>query len=482
MYDAIVVGSGPNGLCAAITLQQQGLSVLLIEGRDTVGGGLRSRALTLPGLVHDVCSAIHPMAVASPLLSSLPLQKHGLEFVFPEICAAHPLDNGEAAVLHCSLSDTAQSLGNDGAAYRDLIEPIIESWPLIVNNLLGPLRFPSHPLPYTQFGLQAIRSADAVVKRFKTRRARALWAGMSAHSMLPLSYASSAAIGLVLSAVGHVHGWPIARGGSQRIADALASLFVSLGGTIETAHFVKSLSELPPAKAVLLDVSAQQLLQIAGHKLSSVYRWQLKRYRSGMGAFKVDFALDGPIPFANEACRQAATVHIGNTYEDIARSELATWKNSPDDKPFVLVAQQSVHDTSRADGRHHTVWAYCHVPNGSDKDMTRVIEQQIERYAPGFRDRIVAKHVMSPAALEDYNPNYVGGDINGGAIDVCQLFSRPALRWSPYRTSAKGIYICSASSPPGGGVHGMCGYHAARRALKDVFKIKLASAPKRVPQ
>ncbi|MGC3945844.1 MAG: NAD(P)/FAD-dependent oxidoreductase [Chryseolinea sp.] len=470
-YDAIVVGSGPNGLCAAITLQQQGLSVLVIEGRDTVGGGLRSGELTLPGLIHDRCSAIHPMALASPLMSGLQLQKYGLDFIFPEICAAHPLDNGEAVVLRRSLKDTLNAFGKDADAYRDLLEPIADSWSLLKNDLLGPLHIPSHPLTYTQFGLKAIRSAEAIGRRFKTKEVRALWAGMCAHSMIPLSYASSAAIGLVLAAVGHVHGWPIARGGSQRIADALEAHFISLGGKIRTGMFIKSLKDLPSSKAVLLDVSTNQLLQIAGHKLSSIYKWQLKRYQYKMGVFKIDFAIDGTIPFTAKECQEAGTVHIGNTFEEIAHSEDKAWNNGHAEKPFVLLTQQSVFDASRADGRHHTVWAYCHVSNGSEKDMTVAIEQQIERYAPGFRDMIVARHATSPSAFEQYNPNYVGGDINGGAIDVTQLFTRPALRFSPYKTSAKGIYICSASTPPGGGVHGMCGYHAARKAMKDVFGI-----------
>ena len=472
-YDAVVVGSGPNGLCAAIALQQQGLSVLLIEGANTVGGGLRSEELTLPGLIHDRCSAIHPMALASPFMRDLPLQQHGVEFIYPRICAAHPLDNGHAAVLHRTLPATIEGLGTDGDTYRNLIGPVVDTWSSLESDLLGPIHTPSHPLSYTRFGLKAIRSAEALAKRFRTDEARALWAGMCAHSMIPLSYASSAAIGLVLTATGHVHGWPIVQGGSQRIAQALESYFISLGGSVRTGHYIKSLNELPSSKVVLLDVSTNQLLQIAGHKLSSIYKWQLKRYQYRMGVFKIDFALDGTIPFTAEPCREAGTVHVGGTFEEIAASERDAWNGKISKRPFVLLAQQSVFDASRTDGRHHTVWAYCHVPNGSSADMTAAIEQQIERYAPGFRERIVARHVTNPPAFEQYNPNYVGGDINGGAIDVSQLFTRPALRLSPYRTSAKGIYICSASTPPGGGVHGMCGYHAARRALSDRFGIAL---------
>jgi phytoene dehydrogenase-like protein len=471
-YDAIIVGSGPNGLAAAITLQRHGLTVLLVEAKKVIGGGLRSDALTLPGFVHDICSAIHPMAAASPFFRSLPLESHGLEFIFPEVCAAHPLSNGKAIALSRSLAETVRDMGQDGHIYRKMIEPIVNSWPLLAPDALGPIRFPAHPVLFARFGLKAIESALVISKRFTTPEAKALWAGMCAHSMLPFTKASSAAIGLVLAAVGHVHGWPIARGGSQKIADSLANYFIAGGGKIETGFFVKSLSELPSAKTVLFDVSPRQLLQIAGHKLSSLYKWQLGRYRYRMGAFKVDFALDGPIPFTSELCRRAGTVHIGNTFEEIAQSEYAAWNNKAIEKPFVLVAQQSVFDPSRAPEGKHTAWAYCHVPNGSNKDMTSAIETQIEQCAPGFRDRIIGRHVMSPSDLETYNPNYVGGDINGGAIDISQLFTRPALRLSPYRSSAKGIYICSASTPPGGGVHGMCGYHAAKQALRDIFKIR----------
>lgn len=469
-YDAVVVGSGPNGLAAGITLQRQGLSVLIIEGNEMIGGGLRSAELTLPGFVHDVCSAIHPMAAGSPFFKSIPLNEHGLTLIHPDVCAAHPLDNGEAGALFRSLDTTARLLDNDEAGYRKLIAPIVESWPGIVDDILGPLSIPSNPLSYTRFGLNAIQSARAISKRFSTEKARGLWAGMAAHSLLPLTNLSTAAIGLVLSAVGHRVGWPIPQGGSQQIANALASYFTSLGGTIETGTYISSLSQLPASKAILFDVSPRQLLAIAGHKLSSVYRWQLNRYRYGMGVFKVDWALDAPIPFRAEVCKQAGTVHLGNTFEEIVYSEARTWQGHHADKPFVLLAQQSVFDVSRAPDGKHTAWAYCHVPNGSTRDMTKNIEDQVERFAPGFRDRILARHVFNSSQLEQYNPNYIGGDINGGAIDVTQLFTRPALRFSPYRTSAKGLYICSASTPPGGGVHGMCGYHAATRAFNDIFR------------
>jgi phytoene dehydrogenase-like protein len=470
-YDAVVVGSGPNGLAAGITLQQQGLSVLIIEGNKTIGGGLRSAELTLPGFTHDICSAIHPMAVGSPFFNALPLRDHGLEFVHPDICAAHPFDNGEAGVLLKSLDETAGHLGPDAKVYKKLIGPLVSSWPSIVNDVLGPLGIPRKPVAYAKFGLDAIRSAQAIAKRFSTLKAKGLWAGMAAHSLLPLTNLSTAAIGMVLATTGHLGGWPIPIGGSQQIANALASHFKSIGGKIETNFYVTSLAQLPTSKAVLFDITPKQLLVIAGHKFSNLYKWQLNRYRYGMGVFKMDWALDGPIPFTAEECRRAGTVHLGNSFEEIALSEETSWRGQHADKPFVLLAQQSLFDPSRAPEGKHTAWAYCHVPNGSSKDMSDIIEKQIERFAPGFRQRILSKHVFNSHQLEEYNRNYVGGDINGGAIDIFQLFTRPALRSSPYRTSAKGMYICSASTPPGGGVHGMCGYNAAKRALKDIFKL-----------
>jgi len=474
-YDCVVVGSGPNGLSAAIVLQQAGLSVLLIEGKKEIGGGLRSAELTLPGFVHDVCSAIHPLAVGSPFFKTLPLHEHGLEFIQPKIAAAHPLDDGTAAALHQSLEQTLQTLGDDAYSYRELIEPFLEGWSQIDTDVLGPLHFPKHPLLISRFGLKGLRSAKQVVKRFRTRKARGLWGGMAAHSMQPLENATTSAIALVLLLMGHREGWPIPKGGSNSIANALASYFVSLGGKIETNFYVSSLQQLPSSHAILFDVTPKQLLQIAGHKFSPFYQWQLERFRYGMGVFKIDWAMDGPIPFTNQACREAGTIHIGNTFEEIAASEKLVSEGRHPEKPFVLLAQQSLFDKSRAPGGKHTAWAYCHVPSGSTLDMVEQIENQIERFAPGFRERILAKHVMNSAQMEEYNPNYIGGDINGGVIDIGQLFNRPALRWSPYRTSAKGIYICSSSTPPGGGVHGMCGYYSARRVLKDLFKSQITN-------
>jgi phytoene dehydrogenase-like protein len=468
-YDAVVVGSGPNGLAAAIYLQQQGLSVLLLEGKSEIGGGLRSAELTLPGFIHDICSAIHPLAVGSPFFQQLPLANHGLEYIYPEIAAAHPLDDGTAVVLKKSLSETAELMGEDQAAYLKLMQPIVKSWPAIASDVLGPLHFPEHPLQMAKFGLSALTSATHISKRFKTGEAKALIAGMAAHSMQPLTNLTTSAIALVLLANGHLKGWPIPKGGSSKIAEALAAYFVSIGGKIETNFYVKSLSQLPLAHAVLFDVSPKQLLQIAGHKFSSIYKWQLERYRYGMGVFKIDWALDAQIPFKAEACTKAGTLHIGNSMQEIVASEQQVWSGSNPDKPFVLLAQQSVFDPSRAPEGKHTGWAYCHVPNGSTADMTQAVENQVERFAPGFKELILARHTMNPAQMEEYNPNYIGGDINGGVIDIGQLFTRPALRWSPYKTSAKGIYLCSASTPPGGGVHGMCGYNAAKKVLKNVF-------------
>jgi phytoene dehydrogenase-like protein len=472
-YDAVVIGSGPNGLAAAITMQQQGRSALVLEAAPTVGGGSRSQELTLPGYIHDVCSAIHPLAVGSPFFRTLPLPDFGLKFLYPEINAAHPLDDQPAALLYTDPFKTAELLGADKQRYLDLFLPLVQNWPELSAQLLGPLRVPANPLRLISFGLKGIQSGVSFANTFKTARARALFAGMAAHAIQPLTNYSTAAFGLVLMIAGHAHGWPMAQGGSQTIANALAAYFISLGGKIETGFRVSSLSQLPSSQTIFFDTSPDQLLSLAGHRLSSLYKWQLRNYRYGMGAFKIDWALKEPIPFKDESCRKAGTVHLGNTINEITLSEQQTANGQHPDKPYVLLAQQSVTDSSRAPAGRHTAWAYCHVPNGSQQDMTGIIERQVERFAPGFRDLIIARHTMNTGELMAYNSNYVGGDINGGSIDLAQLFTRPALRFSPYRTSAKGIYICSASTPPGGGVHGMCGYHAARRALLDIFGTRL---------
>ena len=447
----------------------------MLEGKSEIGGGLRSAELTLPGFTHDICSAIHPLAAASPYFKTLPLADHGLTYIYPELAAAHPLDGRAAVALQHSIGETARSLGVDEQAYRRLMESVTTNWPLIDADVLGPLHFPKNPLALAAFGLKALPSANHLANQFKTTEAKALIGGMAAHAMQPLTNLATSAIALVLMAAGHLGGWPIPKGGSSTIANALGAYFTSIGGKIETDTCVKSLDQLPSAHAVLFDISPKQLLQIAGHKFSSIYKWQLERYRYGMGVYKIDWALDAPIPFTAEDCRKAGTVHIGNTFAEISAAEQQTWDGHHPEKPFVLLAQQSLFDATRAPAGKHTAWAYCHAPTGSTKNMTDAIEAQVERFAPGFKDTILAKHTMDSAQFEEYNPNYVGGDINGGVIDLGQLFTRPALRWSPYKTSAKGIYLCSASTPPGGGVHGMCGYYSAKKALKDIFDISVNS-------
>ncbi len=468
-YDAIVVGSGPNGLAAAIAMQQAGLAVLLLEGKSKLGGGLRTAELTLPGFHHDICSAIHPLAAASPFFRTLPLAQYGLRYLSPPVAAAHPFDDGTAVTVVNSLAATAQALGPDAAAYHRLLAPLVARWPRLAPDVLAPLRWPRHPLDLARFGLPALLPATVLTRLFRGEPAKGLFAGMAAHAIQPLGSLTTSAIGLVLLMAAHRGGWPLPQGGSQAIADALAAHFRALGGTIETGTYVRSLAQLPPARAVLLDVTPAQLLQIAGHSLSAIYQWQLRRYRYGMGVFKVDWALAEPIPFTAPGCQQAGTVHLGNTQAEIVASELATSRGQHPARPFVLLAQPSRFDPSRAPAGQHTAWAYCHVPNGSRVDCTAAIEAQVERFAPGFRARIIGRHTFDTAQLESYNPNYVGGDINGGRLDISQLFTRPALRASPYRTSRAGLYLCSSATPPGGGVHGMCGYHAARQALRDVF-------------
>lgn len=468
-YDAVVVGSGPNGLAAAITLQREGRSVLLIESKDTLGGGMRSAELTLPGYLHDICSAVHPMAMASPFFQSLPLYEHGLKFISPPVLAAHPFDNGQAAVLLHSLQKTADLLNEDKEGYLCIYKPLLHDWQDIAANILGPLRIPHHPVSLAKFGIKAFTSASSLANKFHSTKARGLFAGVAAHSMQSLTKSPTAAIGLVLSAVGHMDGWPIPIGGSQSIANALESYFLSLGGKITTDFHIKSLKQLPPSNVVLLDITPRQLLEIAGDQFSSFYRWQLSRYRYGMGVFKIDWALNGPLPFTASECHEAGTIHLGGTLEEIVESEDAVSQGRHPQHPFVLLTQSSRFDPTRAPEGKHVAWAYCHVPHGSQIDMTTAIENQVERFAPGFRDLIMARHTMNTVAIETYNANYIGGDINGGSLDLRQLFFRPSLKFSPYRTSAKGVYICSSSTPPGGGVHGMCGYHAAQQALQDIF-------------
>jgi phytoene dehydrogenase-like protein len=469
-YDAIVVGSGPNGLTAAIVLARAGRSVLVREAAETVGGGARSEELTLPGYVHDTCSTVYPLGAGSPVFRRLPLAEHGLEWVHSGAALAHPLDGGRAAVLERDLDETAAGLGEDATAYRGLFAPLVRGWPALERTILRPLvRVPRHPVALARFGLFALRPAEGLVRsRFRGEKARALFAGCAAHSTLRLDRSPSAAFGLALMTAGHVAGWPVARGGAQRVSDALASYLRSLGGEIETCARVESLAALPPAGAILADVSPRELLRLGGDRLPPRYRRALERYRYGPGAFKLDVALDGPIPWAAPEVARAACVHVGGTLEEIAAAERAPWEGRPAERPFVLLAQQSVADPSRAPEGKHTVWAYCHVPNGSTFDMTDRIERQIERFAPGFRERILVRAVTTPADLERRNPNLAGGDVNAGAQDLPQLLFRPVPGLVPYATAVPGLFLCSASTPPGGGVHGLCGFGAAQVALRHL--------------
>jgi phytoene dehydrogenase-like protein len=462
-YDAIVVGSGPNGLAAAVELARHGHAVLVLEAADTVGGAARSAELTLPGFVHDVCSAVHPLAAGSPFFRELPLDKHGLEWVHPDAPLAHPLDDGTAVLLERSVDATAAGLGPDAAAYRKLFTPLTEAFADLARDLLGPFRIPRHPIAAMRFGWWAMRSGRGFAEEaFEGERARALIAGLAGHAILPLERPPGAAPTLMLGVAAHAVGWPFPRGGAQHLSDALAGYFRSLGGDIETGRRVASVDELPPTRAVLLDLTPRQVVAVAGHRLTGGYRHALERYRYGPGVFKVDWALREPIPWRAPECRRAGTLHLGGPLPEVAAAEGAVWQDVYPKRPFVLLSQPTLFDPSRAPARRHTAWGYCHVPHGSAVDMTERIEAQVERFAPGFRDVILARHTLGPADLERHNPNLVGGDIGGGVVDFGQLFTRPAARWNPYTTPADGIYVCSSSTPPGPGVHGMCGYFAAQ--------------------
>jgi phytoene dehydrogenase-like protein len=469
-FDAVVVGSGPNGLAAGITLARAGHSVVILEAKAEIGGGARSAALTLPGFVHDVCSAVHPLAVASPFFRTLPLAEHGVRWIESPAPLAHPLDDGTAVMLERSIAATEDRLGGDGPAYRRLFEPLVVAWKPLADELLAPLHWPHHPGALARFGWAGIRSARGLAEsRFAEERARALFAGLAAHSVLPLESPGSAAFGLVLALFGHAVGWPLPEGGSQKLSDGLAAYFRSLGGVIRTESPVSSLRELPPAKVVLLEVTPRQLNALEGGE-KNPRQARLEKFRYGPGAFKVDWALAGPIPWRAPECARAATVHVGGTLAEIAGAEAAVAHGETPDRPFVLVAQPSLFDRTRAPTGRETAWAYCHVPNGSAVSPLAAIESQIERFAPGFRDLILARHSASPAQLEAYNPNYIGGDISGGANDLGQLFTRPLAQPVPYASGLDGVYLCSASTPPGGGVHGMCGYYAAQAALRRELK------------
>lgn len=463
-----MVGAGPNGLAAAVTLARAGRSVLVLEAKETIGGGMRSAELTLPGFVHDICSAIHPLAVSSPFFEDLPLEQHGLQWVHPDVPLAHPMPDETAALVHRSFDETVRGFEGDGAAYRRLLGPLVSGADKVLNQVLTPFQWPRHPFLFARFGLRGMASASKLAERFfDQERVQGMFAGMAAHSSLPLESSFTAAVGLMFAISAHHRGWPMPRGGAQRIADALASYLKSLGGEVATGVPVRSLSEIPPARAILFDVSPRQLTQIAGDALPTRYRRKLERFRHGPGAFKIDWALDGPIPWAAADCCRAGTVHVGGSLQDVASAERAAWSHEPAERPFLLVTQQSLFDPTRAPAGKHTGWAYCHVPHGSTFDMTERIEAQMERFAPGFRDLILARHVMAPGDFHNYNANYIGGDISGGAMDIWQMFARPTARWTPYTTPAPHLFLCSASTPPGPGVHGMCGYLAARAALRS---------------
>lgn len=468
--DAVVVGAGPNGLAAAIALAQAGRSVQVFEANDTIGGGCRSAELTLPGFVHDTCAAIHPLAPASPFFSTLPLETYGLSWIQPPLALAHPFDDGTAAAFSQSIEETGRSLGEDAGAWSNVFSPLVKDFDLLLPSLLGPFRIPKHPIALARFGIPALLPADRFARgAFRGEKARGLFTGMAAHAMLDLSRPVTTAFGLVLGLVGHAVGWPIPRGGSQAITDALVAHLESLGGSIQTNTRVTSLDIAGDANAVLFDVTPKQFLEIAGDEVPAAYRRTLSRYRYGSGVFKIDWALDGPVPWTAEECRQAGTIHLGPTLEEILQAEHEAATGIHPERPFVLLAQQSLFDDTRSPDGKHTLWGYCHVPNGSNEDMTDRIEAQIERFAPGFRDRVIARATKTAVDMEAWNANFIGGDINAGMQDWRQLFTRPAPRLDPYSTPNPRLYFCSSSTPPGGGVHGMPGYYGAQSALRRAW-------------
>lgn len=466
-HDATIIGSGPNGFAAAITLAKAGKQVALYEAKPTIGGGMRSAELTLPGFIHDICSAIHPLGIGSPFFRSLPLDQYGLKWVQPNVPLAHPFDDGTAILLERSIEETGNSFPDkrDAGAYEAILTPFVEGWDILADDVLAPLHFPRHPLQLANFGYYGIQSGEGFARRyFNSDKVRAFFAGLAAHSILPLNKSLTASFGLILAILGHKFGWPIAQGGSQSIASALAAQLVALGGEIITEKEVTVLQEID-TPLIFCDVTPKQLVKMGQDQFSSSYLERLKNYRYGPGVCKIDWALSSPIPWKAPECLRAGTVHLGGSLDEIVFSELQVWEGKHPEKPYVLLAQQSLFDPSRAPPGKQTAWGYCHVPNGSTMDMSHIIEQQIERFAPGFRDCILARNVKTAVEMQAYNANYVGGDINGGIQDIFQLYARPVMRTNPYETSKKGIYICSSSTPPGGGVHGMCGYHAAKSAL-----------------
>lgn len=466
-FDAVIIGSGPNGLSAGIALAKAGLSVQIVEAGDTVGGGMRTAELTLDGFHHDICSAVHPMGYLSPYFRELQLENYGLEWVFPEVSVAHPLDNEPAVILEKSVERTSDQLGKDSKRYKRIMRPFANRIDELFEDMLGPLGFPGSPILFTQFGSQALLPATLYARLvFKEKRAKALFAGCAAHSILPFDKLFTTALGLIFLASGHGVNWPFPKGGSQALAYALQDCFTEAGGSIQLSTKIDHFDQLPEARAYLFDTDPWQVASIAEHNLPERYKKRLRKYNFGPGVFKIDLALSEPIPWKDPNCYKASTVHVGGTFEEIEAAEKAVWKGEHSDTPYVLMAQQSHFDETRAPEGKHTCWAYCHVPNGSDLDQSQIIKNQIERFAPGFQDTILAEHKMNASAFETYNPNYVGGAVTGGAADISQLFTRPVVRVDPYRTPNKKIYICSASTPPGGGVHGMNGYYAAQSVLR----------------
>jgi phytoene dehydrogenase-like protein len=469
MTTAIVVGAGPNGLAAAAALALQGVEVTVLEAEETIGGGTRTSELTVPGVLHDHCSAVHPMGAGSPFLRTLSLQDHGLEWRWPEVDLAHPLDDGSAGVMLRSIADTAAGLGTDGRRWQRMFGPLAKSFEVLSDDLMRPiLHVPKHPIRLTRFGLPAAAPATALARQWKTEQARALFGGVAAHSFSPLNQLMSSSVGVAMVAAGHCFGWPVARGGSRSITDALAALVVSHGGTIETGVPVRSLATLPHAQAILLDLAPRVVAEIAGERLPERVQRAYRRYKHGPAAFKVDLAVQGDVPWTNEACRRAGTVHVIGNFDELVLAEAEINRGRMPERPFVLVGQQYLADPTRSSGDIHPIWAYAHVPNGYDGDATEAVLDQIERFAPGLRERIVARFVRSPREFETYNANYIGGDVITGANTPLQVVIRPRLALDPYATGIPGVFICSAATPPGGGVHGMNGYHAAQSALRHI--------------